>query len=150
MTHNRSRYLPTRSPAPPPVVPGLGPDSLAGLSPAAADARAVAAAEREASADRRAAARRLAERVEAATPPVRRSTATGPTDAPNGAQAPRPERGTDSSADAPARRPWRDAPLVVRTRRADPASLTPDDLAALGRLLAHAPHRNPNRTARKD
>lgn len=141
MSRNRSRYLPSRVPEPPPVVPGLGPDSLAGLTPEAVAARAGAATERQETADRRAAGRSLAERVEAATP------FAGPAVAPEPARPATPRESTapasPASRPAPSRKPWRGAPLVVSTRRAEPEppTFTPDDLDVLGRLLARAPHR---------
>lgn len=130
MNRTRSRYLPSRSPEPPPVVPGLGPDSLAGLTLEAVSARSTAAAERSDAADRRAAARGLADRVSAATPPPRPTPAPEPTATPV-----RPTRG----------KPWRSGPLVVSTRRADPESpptFDEADAAALLRLLNRTDERN--------
>lgn len=141
MSRNRSRYLPSRVPEPPPVVPGLGPDSLAGLTPEAVAARAGAAAERQETADRRATGRALADRVDAATPPARAAVAPEPA---------RPATARESAAPAsPASRPassgkpWRKGGVTVPTSRpsAEPPTFTPDDLDALGRLLARAPHR---------
>lgn len=122
---NYQRPRPHREP--PPARPGLGPDSLVGLDPATASARLVAAEERTASIERSAAAQRLAERAEAAAP------------------APAPERPSapaqepESGSSTPPSRPWREGPLVVSTRRREPApppEFTPDELSVLARLIA--------------
>lgn len=120
----------TSLPEPPPR-PGLSPEAVAGLDPAAVSARVAAAEARETEGDRRAVAARLAQRVAAAAPP--------PPVAPVAPVSPE----STSAPETPPRKPWRDTPLVVSTRRREPEppTLTPDDLATLGRLLARAPHR---------
>ncbi|GAA6527954.1 hypothetical protein IDVR_37540 [Intrasporangium sp. DVR] len=146
MTSNYRRPRPTE---PPPVVPGLGPDSVAGLSPAAVSARVAAADERRAEAERRTAARALAHRVAALPPRARPATPPETPRVPRGAaNAPGRDSHTDVVPNNPqsgAQReatPKREGPLVIPLRpSAEPPTLTPDEIAALGRLLAQAPHR---------
>lgn len=119
----------------PPPRPGLSTEAVAGLDPAAISARVLAAEARETESDRRYAAARLAQRVAAATPP--------PSMAPESTTA---SSVRESAPETPPRKPWRDAPLVVSTRPADPVrEFTPDDLAALGRLLNHERKRDAGR-----
>ncbi|MDP3969102.1 MAG: hypothetical protein Q8Q02_12565 [Nocardioides sp.] len=134
----------TRRPAPmdPPPRPGLSAEAVAALDPATVSARLAEAEARESAASRHYVAGRLADRVAASTPPVRPAPVPEPAWPANGRQAPRPATGTQSSevADAPsARKPWRGAVIPLGTPAVP--TFTPDDLAALGRLLADAPHR---------
>lgn len=103
------------------VIPGLGADSLAGLTPEAAAARSKAADERQSAVNRRFKGRQLADRVEA-LPPVKLQPA-----APTPAPVPEPLE----------RKPWRDKPLVVKIpKTTTEPSITPEERAALKRLMA--------------
>lgn len=70
------RPRPTAAPTPPP--PGLGPDSLAGLSADQVSARAAQAQQRSDSARRTSQARALADRVAAVPPPPKAKPAPTP------------------------------------------------------------------------
>lgn len=152
MTRNKYRPPVNREPVP---TPGLSPESVAALSPEAVSARVSAREAREAASARRYAAGLLADRVNAATPPVRPRPARGTAPTPNGAQAPRPEPGTHSSGDGdaepPRRKPWTGATIgLPRSTEPTPPTFTDADAAALLGLLNSAPHRQGESADRLD
>lgn len=124
----------------PPVVPGLSPESLAGLDAATASARSTAADERRAAGERDSAARRLADRVAAlpARPvllpsPTTETARSGPTTPP----APKDTPTTPNASENPATgRAERVIPLRRKAPEPPPLPLTVGDLAVLDRLLA--------------
>lgn len=107
--------------APQPAVAGLGPDSLARLTPEQISARSAATTGRHERSQRRATARQLAEQVAAIPPPKRPAPTPTPTPAKPAVES----------------QPWRDGGLVISLDRPKPrpSDLSPEELGALDRLM---------------